>query len=156
MTKGLKVCVHVCVWGAILVTTSFFSSPECYSSVVNVMNLEKHTEFDQTKPNWGLNEHVMWNHSERGNKEERERTRRGGVGGWKDQNKTNLEIMCSRAQPSAFSMRPEVSSPKHLLYLSACLCASAKETHWSRRRHWAAISWSRSGSQSHAWSPSGP
>lgn len=34
--------------------------------------------------------------------------------------------MCSRA-PSAFSIRPEVSSPKHSL--SACLCASVRETY---------------------------
>lgn len=36
------------------------------------------------------------------------------------------EIMCSRAA-SAFSIRPEVSSPKHSL--SACLCASTRETY---------------------------
>lgn len=34
--------------------------------------------------------------------------------------------MCSRA-PSAFGIRPEVSSPKHSL--SDCLCASATETY---------------------------
>lgn len=65
------------------------------------------------------NEHIMRKTTWRRGTKEREENER-------DQNKTTLETMCSRA-PSAFSIRPEVSSPKHSL--SACPRASAPETY---------------------------
>ena len=73
----------------------------------------------------------------------------------KKKKKKTLETMCSRAA-SAFGIRPEVHSAKHSLFQPACLCASSREKNPSMRRCWTSISWSRSGSQSHAWSPSEP